>query len=247
MTLQWLTSFRAGAIILATTLVYPGTLPGSVVVTGQVELADSREVSVRKAKNYSGVVIWLEPGGRALPLPKPEVYTIRQKGKRFTPHILPIPVGATVDFPNFDPIFHNAFSNFAGQPFDTGLYRPGTSQKVQFRREGIVRVFCNIHSNMSAVIVVLDTPYYTTSKADGSFRMEGVVKGDYILHVWHERATEDSLSELARKVTISDSQVALPVIRISESGYLEIPHKNKHGREYPPAPVEHSVYPGGRK
>jgi plastocyanin len=244
MTLQWLTSFSAAVVLLAGS---GDAAAASALVTGRVELADSREASVRKAKNYAGVVIWLEPSGRALNLPRPEVHTITQKGKRFTPHILAIPVGATVDFPNFDPIFHNAFSNFAGQPFDTGLYRPGTSQKVQFRREGIVRVFCNIHSNMSAVIVVLDTPYYTMSKADGSFRVEGVPKGDYTLHVWHERATEESLEALARKVTITDLDLEVPVIRISESGYLEIPHKNKHGREYPPAVVEHSVYPGGRK
>ena len=246
MTLRWLTSSRTSAFILLACAGHAGTLPGAALVTGHVELADSREASVRKAKNYSGVVVWLKPAGRA-PLPKPAIYTIRQKGKRFTPHILPIPVGGTVDFPNFDPIFHNAFSNFAGQPFDTGLYRPGTTEKVQFRREGVVRVFCNIHSNMSAVIVVLDTPYYTMSKTDGSFRVEAVPTGDYTLHVWHERATEESLSALVRKVTISEADLELPVIRISESGYLEIPHKNKHGREYPPKPVEHSVYPGGRK
>jgi plastocyanin len=247
MTLRWLTSSKASTIILLACAGYAESLPGPALVTGQVELADSREASVRRAKNYAGVVVWLEPAGGAAPLSKSDVYTIRQKGKRFNPHILPVPVGATVDFPNFDPIFHNAFSNFAGQPFDTGLYRPGTSQKVQFRREGVVRVFCNIHSSMSAVIVVLDTPYYATSKADGSIRIEGVPKGDYTLHVWHERATQASLTELTRKIAISDASLELPVIRISESGYLEIPHKNKHGREYPPRPVEHSVYPGGRK
>jgi plastocyanin len=245
MTLLWLTSFSAGAVLLAAG--YAAAAGGSAMVSGAVELADSREASVRKAKNYAGVVVWLEPARRAAALPPPEVHTVTQKGKRFIPHILTIPVGATVDFPNLDPIFHNAFSNFAGQPFDTGLYRPGSSQKVQFRREGIVRVFCNIHSNMSAVIVVLDTPHYAMSKADGSFRIEGVPRGDYTLRVWHERATEESLSALARKVTVAEGDLELPVIRISESGYLEIPHKNKHGRDYPPITVEHSVYPGGRK
>ena len=97
-----------------------------------------------------------------------------QKDKTFTPHILAVPVGATVDFPNFDPIFHNAFSNYDGQVFDVGLYPPGTSRSVRFSRPGVVRVFCNIHASMSAVIAVLATPYFDTSKRDGKFEIRDV-------------------------------------------------------------------------
>lgn len=246
MTLPLPISFSAVAASLAAVAVFAIEPPGARV-TGQVQLYDSREPSVSKEKNYSGVVLWLNPVGRSPRLPKPSTYTITQKGKRFTPHILAIPVGATVDFPNLDPIFHNAFSNFAGQPFDTGLYRPGTSQKVLFRREGVVRVFCNIHSNMSAVIVVVNTAHYTSSKADGSFQLDGVPEGDYVLNVWHERATEASLSALTRKITVTGENLHLPAIRISESGYLEIPHKNKYGKEYPKQPPDTTLYPGGRK
>jgi hypothetical protein len=159
------------------------------------------------------------------------------------PHVLAIPVGATVDFPNHDPIFHNAFSNFAGQPFDTGLYAPGTSQRITFRREGAVRVFCNIHAQMSAVIVVVNTPYYAVSGRGGSFQMENVPPGDYTLRVFHERATESTLSSLTRRLTVAGDG-SLGIIKISESGYLEVPHMNKHGREYPPVPQETSLYPG---
>ena len=247
MTSRWLTSF-SGVLLaaLAARLAFSIDAP-MAPVTGQVELTDSREPSVRRDKNYSGVVVWLEPLGRAAPLPRPAIHTIVQKGKRFTPHVLPIPVGSTVDFPNFDPIFHNAFSNFAGQPFDTGLYRPGTTQKVQFRREGIVRVFCNIHSNMSAVIIVLKTPYYAVSKFDGSFRIDSVPVGDYKLNVWHERATSEGLTTLERRLAVGESGLQIPPLRISETGYLEIPHKNKHGLDYPRLPAGTSVYPGGRK
>jgi hypothetical protein len=247
MTWPWRTSFSAAAAVASLATAALATDPALTTVTGQVQLSDSREPSVSKEKNYSGVVVWLEPVGRHSRLPRPSTYTIVQKGKRFTPHVLVIPVGGTVDFPNFDPIFHNAFSNFAGQPFDTGLYRPGTSQKVQFRRDGVVRVFCNIHSNMSAVIVVVNTPHYAVSKADGSYQMEGVPEGEYTLNVWHERATEASLAALNRRVAVTGDSFRLPAIGISESGYLEIPHKNKHGKEYPKQPPDTTIYPGGRK
>jgi hypothetical protein len=169
-----------------------------------------------------------------------------QRNKRFIPHVLAIPVGGTVDFPNFDPIFHNAFSNFSGQPFDTGLYPPGTSHKVTFRRDGIVRVFCNIHSTMSAVIVVVKTPYFAVSGPSGELRIEDVPPGEYTLNVWHERAPEGTLKRLERRITVQ-ADVALAPLRISESGYLEVPHKNKHGDEYPPASPDNMLYPGGRK
>src|SRR6202044_1888521 len=106
-----------------------------------------------------------------------------QKGKMFMPHILPVMAGTTVDFPNLDPIFHNAFSSYSGQIFDVGLYPPGTSRSVRFTREGVVRVFCNIHSSMSAMIVVLATPYFAVTGRDGSFALPDVPPGEYTLRV----------------------------------------------------------------
>jgi hypothetical protein len=161
--------------------------------------------------------------------------------------VLAVPVGTTVEFPNLDPIFHNAFSNFSGQPFDTGLYPPGSSQKVLFKREGAVRVFCNIHSTMSAVIVVTRTPYVAVTSRSGTFRIEGAPRGEYRMRIFHERAREDILKALERTVTLDQDTVTLPLLRISESGYIEVPHKNKYGQEYPPVPDEHVVYPGVRK
>jgi len=207
---------------------------------------DSREPSVRRNKDFSGVVVWLEPTrGQATPAP-PRTVTIVQKGKRFSPHVVAIPVGATVDFPNFDPIFHNAFSNFAGQPFDTGLYPPASTRQVRFLRPGTVRVFCNIHAAMSAVIVVLETPWFTVTDAAGAFRIDGLPAGDYQLRVWHERASEATLAQLHRRLSLEPAGQTLPPIRISESGYLEIPHRNKYGKDYPPEPSGRTGYPGGR-
>ena len=222
----------------------------AATVTGSVDLTDSRTAS-RKHKDYSGVVVWLEPsearGNHILPASLPKRAEMVQKDKRFIPHVLAVPVGTTVDFPNFDPIFHNAFSLFSGQPFDVGLYPPKTSRSVTFRRDGIVRVFCNIHQTMSAVIVVLKTPWFAVSRANGSFEIANVPAGEYGLRVFHERASAEQLKGLERKVVVENGALALPPMVISEAGFLAAPHKNKYGKDYPPASDDHIMYPGVKK
>ena len=219
-------------------------------MTGSVELT-AHSNAVRKKKDYSGVVIWLEPAdSRASRPPAPAAKHVEmiQKDKKFSPHILAIPVGSQVDFPNFDPIFHNAFSSFSGQPFDVGLYPPGTSRSVLFKRDGIVRVFCNIHQTMSAVIVVLKTPWYAVTNTQGNFQIAGVPPGEYRLRVFCERAQADVLKGLERKITVDDSAaLALPAIVITESGVTQAAHKNKFGQDYPPVPDENVYYPGVKK
>ena len=212
-------------------------------IAGSVELTNSRVAAVRK-RDFSGVAVWLESSTPAATAPVTQ--TIVQKNKRFTPHITLVPTGSAVDFPNYDPIFHNAFSNVAGQPFDTGLYPPGGTRRVRFQRSGVVRVFCNIHSTMSAVIVVVNSPYRALTDRAGSFRITGVPPGDYTLHVWHERADDSVLKALDRRIRVT-ADAALPAIAISEAGYLSVPHKNKHGLDYPPVPDETPAYSGGRK
>jgi plastocyanin len=216
-------------------------------VRGSIELMASRDPVVRKHKDYSGVVVWLEPlSGPVSPaLPSRHAQMV-QKNKSFTPHVLAIPLGGSVDFPNFDPIFHNAFSNFNGQIFDVGLYKPGSSRAVVFKRAGIVRVFCNIHPQMSAVIAVLDTPYFAVTNKAGAFEIENVPPGDYEFHVFHERAAQETLDSLVRKITVQTAALELPPVPISESGYLQAPHKNKYDKDYPQA-IEDSAYPGAKK
>jgi plastocyanin len=223
--------FRAFALAsLALVVASAGT------VSGRVQLVSSHDPNVRRHTDYSGVVVWLEPasGAPVIPAAAGRAQMV-QKNKTFSPHVLAISVGTVVDFPNYDPIFHNAFSNYNGQVFDLVLYPPGTTRSKSFRREGVVRVFCNIHPTMSAVIVVLKSPYFATSAKNGSFEIANVPAGSYREHVFHERATEETLEALTRTVEVGDGPLELPDIQISESGYLQVPHKNKFGKDYPPA------------
>ena len=216
-------------------------------VTGGVEITNSHDAAVRRNKDYSGVVLWLEPADRSAPPAAPRHEKMLQKDKHFLPHVLAVPVGSTVDFPNLDPIYHNAFSNFSGQPFDTGLYRPGTSRSEVFKAAGIVRVFCNIHPSMSAIIAVLPTPFYAVTGANGNFAIQNVPAGEYQLRIFHERALPENLKFLERRIAVPEGGLKLPLISISETGYIPAPHTNKYGMQYPPVPNDGSSYPGAQK
>ena len=234
MTLRWLICFSASLLPLR-----------GAPVSGRVELRDSRYAAVRNHHDYSGVVIALTPlESAALPAPGKHAVML-QKDKMFSPHVLAIQAGSLVEFPNADPIFHNAFSSYNGQVFDIGLYPPGTTRSVRFARPGVVRVFCNIHASMSALIVVVASPYFATTKQDGTFNIADVQPGPYNLSVFHERASEATLAELSRKITIGPEGAGPLNIAISEAGFLSIPHKNKYGRDYP-ADSGDLAYPGSK-
>ena len=228
------------SVVLA--LLAPPGAPAATV-TGQVEITNSRDAAVRKRKDYTGVLLWLEPVDRSGTPAPPRHAQMVQRDKRFTPHVIAIPLGSTVDFPNYDPIFHNAFSNFSGQQFDVGLYPPGTNRSWVFKQPGIVRVFCNIHPTMSAVIGVFATPWFTVTPVSGKFTIADVPAGDYQLRLFHERAVPENLQALERRIHVPEGGLALPLISISETGFVPAPHLNKYGQQYPPVPTG-ETYPG---
>lgn len=204
----------------------------AATVSGQVDLG---------SKDAADVVVSLEPVNAAGPAPgKPG--TVLHKNKTFVPHVLAVPVGTRVAFPNRDPWFHNAFSNYDGQMFDIGMHPPGTAREVTFRRPGIVRVFCNIHPTMSALIVVLPTPHFAVTDASGAFRIAGVPPGEYTLRVFHERVLPDNLRRAERTLTVTTADLPLPKLTLSKAGFIPAPHKNKYGKDYPP--VTKDIYPG---
>ena len=221
--------------------------PGTASVTGSVEITNSHEPAVRR-KDYSGVILWLERVDRTTPQPPPapKRALMVQKDQHFQPHVLAIPVGSTVEFPNRDPIYHSAFSNYSGQQFDIALYKPGTSPKEIFKTPGIVRVFCNIHPTMSAIIAVLPTSWYAVTGPTGKFTLADVPPGEYQLRIFYERALPDFLASLERRITVTEEGKTLPLISISETGWVPSPHMNKYGMPYPPVP-NNGTYPGAPK
>jgi plastocyanin len=206
----------------------------TAIVTAQVEVRT--EGAAHRTNNRSNVVVWLTAldgvpglrptGGTASPRPR-----LTQKDKKFDPHILVIPMGTAVDFPNRDPFFHNVFSLFEGKRFDLGLYEAGTSRLVHFDRAGVSYIFCNIHPEMSAVVIALKTPYFAVSDSAGKITIANVPLGRYSVQVWAEGASADFLRTLNRDVTISGSEQSLGVIRVVEDS-LPVTHKNKYGRDY---------------
>jgi plastocyanin len=185
-------------------------------------------------------VVWLTPTKGEAPRPPEKVYKLTQKNKHFEPHLLVVPVGSAVVFPNQDPFFHNVFSVYEGTRFDLGLYESGSSKEVRFRRPGPSYIFCNIHPEMSAVIMVMTTPYYATSDAEGNYSIEGVPPGEYDFSVWYESAIPEQLKQLQRRVSISSSAAKLEPVTVVAAPSLAVNHKNKYGQDYeklPPYPV----------
>jgi plastocyanin len=199
------------------------------------------QVKVQHVKGSDGgddsnVVLWLTPlSGAATPTDAPaKHYTITQKNKEFIPHVLAVPVGTKIEFPNKDPFFHNVFSLYQGKRFDLGLYEAGSSREVLFDRPGVSFIFCNIHPNMSAYVLALDSPYFDTTGKNGRISIAGVPHGRYKLQVWYERAESSDLSKLSRTVDVNGSELNLGEIVVPESSRFQPQHSNKHGKPYDP-------------
>lgn len=178
------------------------------------------------------VVAWLTPLDKATPPARAsQPYRMVQKNKQFTPHLLVVPVGSTIEFPNEDPFFHNVFSLFNGKRFDLGLYQTHGSRAARFDREGVSYIFCNIHPEMGGIIVSIGSPYFTSSPT-GKLSLQDVPPGNYTLHVWSERATLESTRFAERKVTISEGTNDLGAIILQPVPPQTHSHKNMFGEDY---------------
>lgn len=184
--------------------------------------------------NASKAVVWLTPIGATVEPPRQEgskIPQLVQKNKSFQPSLLVIPVGGKVEFPNHDPFFHNVFSLFEGKRFDLGLYESGTTRFVQFDKPGISFIFCNIHEQMSAVVIALATPYYAISDARGDLSIPNVPPGRYQVQVFHSGVAPETLGALSREITVAPGDTSLGNFALTETDMV-LAHKNKYGRDY---------------
>jgi len=194
--------------------------------------------------NASDVAVWLTPldesAGAAAAKQIPQLI---QRNKSFVPHLLVVQTGSAVQFPNEDPFFHNVFSLFDGKRFDLGLYESGTSRTVRFERSGVSFLFCNIHSEMSAIVVSVATPYFGVSDRSGRVTIASVPDGRYRLQAWYERSSPEDLKNLDRVIAISDFTRSVETIQVVDNAAFKLDHKNMYGQDYvPPATTSPSYH-----
>lgn len=206
-------------------------------MTARVKMV--QEGSKSESAHAENVVVWLRPienPSQSQASPK-QPLRLTQHNKSFEPHVLVVPVGSVVQFPNRDPFFHNVFSLFEGKRFDLGLYEAGSTKNVTFDRVGISYIFCNIHAEMSAAVIALDTPYYGISNRRGEIVIPNVPAGRYTMKTWYETAPPEALESMSHEVNITESSSSVGIVRITASAAATAAHKNKYGMDYePPAP-----------
>lgn len=207
-------------------------IPGAEV-TGEVNLTQDKAASIR---DLSRVVVWLAPlyAVQKSNSSNKTRYRLVQRNKHFEPSLLVVPVGSVVDFPNLDPWFHNVFSLYRGKRFDLGLYQAGAQRSVKFDRPGPSYLFCNIHPEMTGVVLAIDSEFFAVSDKNGHYSIANVSAGRYLLHVWYDNARAEALQELQRGLTIEGGNRVLPVISVPVLQQARSQHKNKYGQDYDP-------------
>jgi plastocyanin len=190
------------------------------------QLSGRVEWKTRGTAKPAQAVVYAEPLDRAA-APAPGKAAIQHKNKTFLPHVIAVPAGSTITFPNDDPIFHNAFSLSPPQPFDMGLYRTGASKQQVFGKPGVYHVFCNIHPQMAAFLVVAPTPYVTVAGQDGAWRLD-VPAGKYRVTALSERAAPVTV-----EVSVAGTAATTSGLVLDESAFVSTEHVNKFGKPYP--------------
>jgi plastocyanin len=197
----------AGQILITRKLTKKTVAPTIYNLRGTVPAGPSAAPDAMN--EFERTVVILE-GGQNTPA-APETVSIEQRNSRFEPELVIIPVGSTVQFPNADPIFHNVFSLSRAQSFDLGYYPRSQSRTVKFPHEGVVQVYCHIHANMYAAIVVTASPWYGHPTATGAFTFTGVPAGHYRAVAWHKVAGLYEVSVDVPESGTVQTQIRVPV------------------------------------
>jgi plastocyanin len=213
--------FLAGvmAVLALGMAAFAGRVAGRIVIL---------EKDNKPSPDLSDAVLYLEGSGSPGTAARPATVEIAITDKTYAPHVVVVPVGSTVRFPNHDPFNHNVFSVSEPNTFDLGLYGRGEVKSHTFAQPGLARIYCNIHPRMVAYVLVMENRYYAQPANDGSFTIDDVPPGRYRLHVWHERIPSEVVKDVSAGAAGGDLQIAL-----NARGYRWQPHRNKHGRNYP--------------
>ncbi len=214
---------RAGLLVLAAMAAgVPAFAQGTVA--GRVSI---QEKPGEKTSDYANTVIYLEPT-TGTPRVAPSRVQMAINGRNFAPRVRVVTAGSTVDYPNQDPFTHNVFSTTVGALFDLGSYGKGKSKSAEFRKPGAYPVYCNVHAKMTGYVVVVSTPWFTQASNDGRWEIPRVPAGRYVLTVWHERVPAPVTAE----VDVPATGLASLETKLDASGYKEVAHKDKNGKDY---------------
>ncbi len=216
-------AFHAISLIALTSALWAGDITGHAVVTKRLSkrklapavynlrgTAPPAASSDPEAGDEFDKMVVILDGGSA-PSKPPVTAVLDQRNLRFNTGLIVVPVGSTVEFPNSDSIFHNVFSLSKTQPFDLGFYPRGQSRSIKFNHAGIVQVYCHIHANMYAAIVVTDSPWFAKPGPDGGFSFQGVPPGHYRLKAWHNIAGLHAVDVNVPETDSVDVRIRVPV------------------------------------
>jgi plastocyanin len=215
--------FLAAGLAVACALAAPPAAAGEIRVTVSVLTPEKKTIP------GAGAVVWVADAAAARAAAASAKPKIASKSKRFDPHVAAVPAGGTVQFPNLDGIYHNVFSLSEKARFDLGLYRNGASRTMTFENPGLVRIYCNIHPQMAAVLVVIDGGIWAQAGADGTAVLGGVPAGKVTVRAWDEKG-----GDFTAVVDVPAAGMVPLAVSLDGSRWREAGHKNKYGKDYPP-------------
>ena len=212
-------AFTCGALMVAAIEAH-----GQGSISGQVSLI---ERPGEPTEDLGNAVIYLDLPATMRPKIESTTDRIALQSRAFSPHIRIVPQGSKVDFPNQDPFSHNVFSKATQGPFDTDVFGRGKTKSAVFKQSGVYPLYCNVHPRMTAFVIAVNTPYFAQAGADGRFAIGNVPPGTYTIHVWHERAAEQTAT-----LAVGNAGVGGLKYQLDARNYKYVQHKNKFGKDY---------------